>query len=239
MAYSVSSTRLWSCSFFSTLATWFCTVRCDTNSSSAISRYAMPFATRRSTSTSRDVSAGPTSLGDLASLTSRRNSPSTRPASPGVNTASPAAVRRTPSISSSLDADFTRYPFAPAFMARSTSSRSPEAEMTSTGRSGKSRRRISMQVAPSGSGILRSITTMSGRAARARVTHSVPLLATATMSNPTSVRSSLRASIHMGWSSTIITRRRSGTAACVIPVLPAPPPAGSAAPIPCPCRGRS
>ena len=38
----------------------------------------------------------------------RRNSPSTSAASPGVNTLSPAATRRTAASSSSRDADFTR-----------------------------------------------------------------------------------------------------------------------------------
>ena len=55
-----------------------------------------------------------------------------------------------------------------------------------------------MQVAPSGSGICRSMTTTSGRVARALARHSSPFLATATISKPTSVRSSLRASIHIG-----------------------------------------
>ena len=38
----------------------------------------------------------------------RRNSPSTRPARPGVKTVSPSATRLTASMSSALEADFTR-----------------------------------------------------------------------------------------------------------------------------------
>ena len=138
-----------------------------------------------------------------------------------------AAVRRTPSISSALEADFTRYPRAPDFMARSTSSRSPLADITSTWMSGNSCTNNSVQVAPSGAGICRSITTTSGRVARARCRHSVPFLATATISKPSSERSSLKASIHMGWSSTNITRFR------LMSFTPLPPSPGNAVPIRC------
>src|SRR5664279_3174079 len=96
-------------------------------------------------------------------------------------------------------------------IARSTSSRSPDAEITRTCMSGNSCSRISVHVAPSGAGICRSITSTSGRVARARRSASSPMAAVATIRNPAASRSSDIASIHTGWSSTSITRGPSGS----------------------------
>src|SRR6266545_2948201 len=117
MAYRTSSTRLCSWSLCKVFCTWFCTVRCETTS--------------RRTSVSRSVNRGGSSAGAGAAA-SRRYSPSTRPARPGVNTASPSAVRRTASRNSVRTADLSRYPVAPAFTASSTSCCSPLADSTST-----------------------------------------------------------------------------------------------------------
>ena len=86
----------------SVFCTWFCTVRCESTSRSAICLYGQPLGHQ------------PQHLGlplgqprrvrpsaPAGASASRRYSPSTSPASPGVNTASPAAVRRTASSSSS------------------------------------------------------------------------------------------------------------------------------------------
>jgi hypothetical protein len=82
---------------------WFCTVRCETTSRSAIWRAANPVDTMRRISISRSVSAG-----DASSRPMRRYSPSTREANPGENVASPAAVRVTASNSSAVLPDLTR-----------------------------------------------------------------------------------------------------------------------------------
>jgi hypothetical protein len=85
--------------------TWFCTVRWESTSRSATCRAVIPLATSRRTSISRSVSRGESSGAPEAM---RRNSPSTSPASPGENTASPRAVFSTAASSSSRPADFTR-----------------------------------------------------------------------------------------------------------------------------------
>ncbi len=238
---------------------------------SAIWRLPSPLATSRSTSVSRSVSRGawgrpapgsgpdppgpapcPAPAPDPAAraVASRRNSPSTRPASPGVNTPSPRPVRSTAASSSSRDADFSRYPVAPAFTVSSTSACSPLADSTRTrtfGYPATTRRVVST---PSRCGICRSRTTTSGRAAGIRRSASSPSAAVATTSRPASARSRATASRHIGWSSTTITRneaRASGVRLVGVPPEAVPPaggpdvtaapPGAPAARSRCPARG--
>src|SRR6202008_969115 len=100
--------------------------------------------------------------GGLAHRPPHGYSPSTGPASPGVNTASPAAVWRTASTSSVADADLTRQPDAPAFTASSTSACSPLADSTSTRVRGSAPVTRRMASTPDTLPRLRSISTTSG-----------------------------------------------------------------------------
>ena len=165
-------------------------------------------ATIRRISASRSVSCGASAPPGGGPAASRRNSPSTSPARPGVNTASPAAVRRTASRNSARAADFSRYPAAPALTASSTSCCSPLADRMSTRAAGRAAGRPRVTSTPEASGSRRSSTTTSGRAAPTTRSACAPSLAVATTSYPASVRSRATASRHIGWSSTIMTRTR-------------------------------
>ena len=85
-----------------------------------------------------------------------------------MKTASPSAVRAIASSSSSRDADLTRYPVAPALTASRTSTCSPLADRTSTRAGCLLAARARVTSTPETSGICRSRTTTSGRAAAAR-----------------------------------------------------------------------
>ena len=93
IAYRASSTRLCSCSLLSVFWTWFCTVRCESTSRSAICRVGQPL---RHQPQHLGLALGqPRARRRRAPVPadSRRYSPSTSPASPGVNTASPRGGR--------------------------------------------------------------------------------------------------------------------------------------------------
>ena len=79
-----------------------------------------------------------------------------------MNTASPCAVRATASSSSAREADFTRYPVAPAFTASRTSACSPLADSTSTRTRGSAATIWRVASTPSTPGIWRSVSTTWG-----------------------------------------------------------------------------
>jgi hypothetical protein len=99
-------------------------------------------------------------------------------------------------------------------MARVMSASVPNVVSTSTRTAGSLSRRVAMAAGPSSSGICRSISTTSGRNARASSTAWVPVAA-----SPTSCMSGWVASIARspsrttGWSSAISSRIGSFTAA--------------------------
>ena len=148
-------------------------------SRSAICLYDSPLATSRSTSVSRSVSRGASrSSAPAGDAASRRYSPSTSPASPGVNTASPAAVRRTASRNS-CGAGRLQQVAGRAGLDRvehvSAARRWPRA--SAPGRPGRRRRRPWITSTPEMSGSCRSSTTTSGRAARGDPDRLPPLAA--------------------------------------------------------------
>ena len=135
----------------------------------------------------------------------------------GARSASPRATTRTPCSSSSGSTSLTRNPLAPARNAPNTCSSSSNVVRTTTRTAASCGSAVIRRVAvrPSTSGMLRSISTTSGRSSRARATAVPPLGASPTIvmssADSRSIRKPARTSAWSSASSTrIIGRDRRG-----------------------------
>src|SRR5437763_398477 len=175
-------------------------------SSLAISLFAYPRASRRSTSRSRSVSWS--SSGSATGVPGRAaNASSTTPASRGLNPASPSATRRIASTRSSGAMVFVTYPRAPARISPITSSAASDTDSARNRTCGCDLRTDSRTARPPPSGMCTSSSTTSGWVAAIAVTACPTELASPTTSTyaPSSARTPAR---NIAWSSTRNTRSR-------------------------------
>src|SRR5215212_11754923 len=197
--------RFCTCSLSRMWRRWYLIVFSLTKRRSASSRLeVIPCTKSSSTSRSRVVKA---SAGCGAGPDSgRANAPRTLRARLGVSAGSP---RVTPSSSSKnrlASRSFGRNPCAPDFTASKRSASSSDAVRTTTAISGSSvvMRRVAAR--PPSSGMVRSMSTTSGRWIRASSTASRPLRASATTSTPCASSRLRSPSRKREWSSAISTR---------------------------------
>src|SRR5680860_219912 len=215
------------------LRTWFLTVFSEMNSSCAMSRFAIPRATSRSTSISRPVSrGGGGAWGDSPRRDSDANSVSSAPAIDGLISDCPPNTARMPSAICSPGTSLSRYPLAPARTAwnRSDSS-SLMVRMTILVLGATSLIAVHASI-PDRRGIRMSIRTTSGSSSSARRIASAPSPASPTISMSGSADSTIsNPRRYSAWSSATRTRmdsRAAGAGSASIAV----PPGGPRLPVP-------
>src|SRR6266536_1944684 len=172
--------------------TWVRAVAGLRNSSAPISSLLSPCPTRASTSRSRWVSTASRSSAARVTIRSAVNWAMRRRVIRGASNASPAATTRMACNSSAGPASLSRKPLAPAWRALKTYTSVSYVVRISTRTCSRPRVRTISLVAwiPSNFGMRMSMSTTSGRVARARSTASAPLAASPTTLMSSSASSS-------------------------------------------------